>query len=443
MSDIATLTIVLAWFSFFLLIGQHVSTVLIGTGVIGVMLWTKPAVLNGLVGQDIFFTASNYSLSIIPLYLLMAQLLMRGGLVLDLFRVGHRLAGYRRYPLGLATLLIGGLLGAVSGSGAASAASLATLAGPELERVGYSRRYALGIATVSGSLSAVIPPSLIVIIYGSITSVPIGKLFIGLLGPGLLCIAVYAVCLAIFAETTADAAPQDDLSPPRAATETGPDGAGRNAVWASVFLVALLVVVFGGIYGGIITVGEAGAIGAFTAMAGLMAMRRIGVSDVAASLADSAKIAAMLMLLVIGAQIFARFLAFSRLPRELLELATPYIDQPALLVAILMLVLFIAGMILESAAVILLMIPIVLPILEAAEVDLLWFGVLAGFMISLGLLTPPVGLAAYAAAAAQRYPVSEVFKPASKFALAAALIVVGAAVLFPEIVTFLPSHVGN
>lgn len=430
MPEAISLSIVIGWFLFFLLIGQHVATVLFGAGIVGVLLWVGPPVLNGIVGQDVFFTVSNYSLSIIPLYLLMAQLLMRGGLVLDLFRVGHRLAGYRRFPLGVATLIIGGLLGAVSGSGAASAASLATLAGPELERVGYSRRFSLGLAAVAGSLSAVIPPSLIVIIYGSITSVPIGKLFIGLLGPGVLCMIVYIVCLAIFAE-------DGDMPEPE---KTAADEDERGAVAASVFLIGLLVVVFGGIYGGIITVGEAGAIGAFTAMVGLFAMRRIGLRELAHSLADSAKISAMLLLLVIGAQIFARFLAFSRVPRELLALAEPFIDQPGLLIAALMVVLFLAGMILESAAVILLIVPIVLPILEAAGVDLLWFGVLASLMIALGLLTPPVGLSAYAAAAAQGYSVAEIFRPATKFALVAAIVVVGATILFPGIVTFLPSH---
>lgn len=432
MSHDLILVIVAGWFALFLLIGQHVATVLLGTGIVGILLWMGPRVLNGVLGQDIFYTTSNYSLSIIPLYLLMAQLLMRGGLVLDLFRVGHRLAGYRRFPLGVATLLIGGLLGAVSGPGAASAASLATLSAPELERVGYSRRFAVGLAAVAGSLSAVIPPSLIVIIYGAITAVPIGALFIGLLGPGLLCIVVYIACLWLFEEVRPGAT---------ALVEPEAEELPRGAMSASIFLLALLLVVFGGIYGGIITVGEAGAIGAFTALVGLTAMGRIGWRDLAQSLADSAKISAMLMLIVIGAQIFARFLAFSRLPRELLELAEPLVAEPWLLVAVLMAVLFVAGMILESAAVILLIVPIVLPMLEAAQIDLLWFGVLASFMIALGLLTPPVGLSAYAAAAARRYPVVEVFRPASKFALAAAILVVGATILFPGIVTWLPSHI--
>ena len=433
MADTFTLSFVAFWFALFLLLGQNVATVLFGTGIVGVYLWAGPRVLDGILGQDVFFTASSYSLSIIPLYLLMAQLLMRGGLVLDLYRVGHRVSGYRRFPLGVATLIIGGLLGAVSGSGSASAASLATLASPELERVGYTRRYAIGLAAVAGSLSAVIPPSLIVIIYGSITSVPIGALFIGLIGPGLLCILIYVGCLKVFEEVRPDA--------PVGEPEQVDDHVGRGAVGASLFLIALMLVVFGGIYGGVITVGEAGAIGAFTALVGLTLMRRIGWADLAHALADSVKVTAMLMILVIGAQIFARFLAFSRLPRELLAAAEPILHAPGLVAAVLMATLFFAGMILESAAAILLIVPIVLPILEAAEVDLLWFGVMASFMIALGLLTPPVGLSTYAAAAAARHSVGPIFLPTTKFAAVAAVVVIAVAILVPGIVTWLPSHI--
>jgi C4-dicarboxylate transporter, DctM subunit len=170
-------------------------------------------------------------------------------------------------------------------------------------------------------------------------------------------------------------------------------------------------------------------------------MRRIGIGDLAHALADSVKITAMLMMLVIGAQIFARFLSISRVPRELLALAEPLLASPGIIAALLLFLLFIAGMILESAAVILLIVPIVLPILQAAGIDLLWFGVMASFMIALGLLTPPVGLSAYAASAAARYPVAQVFRPATQFAVVAAIVVGGAMILVPGLVTWLPSHI--
>lgn len=435
MSQSLILWAVGAWFTIFLLLGQNVSTVLLGSGVVGVSLWMGTRVFDGIIGPDIFYTASIYSLSIIPLYLVMAQLLLRGGVIVDLFRVAHRLSGYKRFPLGVATILTGGLLGAVCGSGSASAAALATLAGPELERVGYTRRFAVGLAAVSGSLSAVIPPSLIVIIYGSITMVPIGHLFIGLVGPGMLCMVVYIVCIRFFAEVkpgAVDGVKLDEHDDPRLF---------RRSIHAFAFVLLLMTVVFGGIYGGIITVAEAGAIGAFTALVGMVAMRRVTLKDIAISMSDSAKVTGMLMMLVIGAQIMARFLAFSRLPSELVALLEPVLDQPYLLLAMMMGLFFLAGMILESAAVIVLLVPMLLPLLQAAQIDLLWFGVMASFMIALGLLTPPVGLSVYAASSAARFPVAEVFRPATLFAVAAGVIVTAAMMVFPGLVTWLPSHI--
>lgn len=435
MSHSAILWFAGGWFALFLLLGQNVATVLLGTGVVGVALWVGPRVFDGIIGPDIFYTASIYSLSILPLYLAMAQFLLRGGVIVDLFRVAHRLSGYRRFPLGVATIFTGGLLGAVCGSGSASAAALATLAGPELERVGYSRRYSIGLAAVAGSLSAIIPPSLIVIVYGSITMVPIGHLFIGLVGPGVLCMLVYIACIRFFAEVQPGAA--DGVRPDE---EEDPQQF-RRSVNAFVFVLVLMTVVFGGIYGGVITVAEAGAIGAFTALVGMIVMRRVNLRDVAISLADSVKVTAMLMMLVIGAQILARFLAFSRVPRELVSLMQPMLDQPMLLVVLMMALFFFAGMLLESAAIIVLLMPILMPLLEAAKIDMLWFGVVASFMIALGLLTPPVGLSVYSAAAASRYPVGEIFRPTTVFAVAAGIVVTAAVILFPAIVTWLPSHI--
>jgi len=423
------------WFGLFLLLGQNVASVLLGSGLVGIALWIGTRVFDGIIGPDIFYTASIYSLSIIPMYLVMAQLLLRGGVIVDLFRVAHRLSGYKRFPLGMATILTGGLLGAVCGSGSASAAALATLAGPELERVGYTRRYAIGLAAVSGSLSAIIPPSLIVIIYGSITLVPIGHMFIGLIGPGLVCMLVYILCMRFYAETRPDAVDGVQLD------EHEDPALFRRSVHAFIFVVVLMGVVFGGIYGGVITVGEAGAIGAFTALVGMVVMRRITLRDIAQSMADAVKVTGMLMMLVIGAQIMSRFLAFSRIPRELVALMSPWLDQPMLLVGLLMILFFFAGMILESAAVIVLVVPILMPLLQAAQIDLLWFGVMACFMIALGLLTPPVGLSVYAAASAARFPVGEVFRPATIFALAAGVVVTVLLMLFPAIVTWLPGHI--
>ncbi len=422
------------WFVLFLVLGQNVATVLFATGMVGIFLWVGPQVFRGILARDIFYTASSYSLSIIPLYLLMAQLLLRGGVIVDMFRVGYRLSGFRRFPLGVATIISGGLLGAVSGSGAATAAALATLASPQLEQVGYTRRMAVALAAVAGSLSAIIPPSLIMIIYGSLTQVSIGHMFIGALIPAVVCIVVYILCLRVFGEVQTGAEDGREAG-------AGAATVSRSSMAAFLFVLALMFVVFGGIYGGVITAGEAGAIGAFTALVGMVVMRRVGALDIARALSESVKVTAMLMIIVLGAQIFGRFLSYSRLPHEVLGLLEPLLASPELVVAILLAVFFLFGLFLESAAVMVLLIPIMMPILRAAEVDLLWFGVMASFMISLGLLTPPVGLSAYAASSAARHSVGPVFRMTAIFALFAAILVTALMVLFPGLVTWLPGTI--
>jgi C4-dicarboxylate transporter DctM subunit len=434
MTTETVIILVVSWFTIFLLLGQSVATVMLGAGLLGTVLLKNTAVLNGLVGPDVFFTTSSYTLSIIPLYLLMAQVLVKGGVFLDLFRVGHRLAGYRRFPLGVATIMTGGMLGAVSGSGAASAAAISTLATPELQRVGYSREFAVAVAAVAGSLSVVIPPSLLVMIYGSVTGAPIGKLFMGSIGPSVLCILVYILCLWLFGgkqQVTSAQLRQDAIAEPIVT--------GRSVV-AAIFVVTLMTIVFGSIYGGVVTVGEAGAIGAFTALVGMIAMRRVTLADIGQALVDSVKISAMLTMLLVAAQIFSRFLSFSRIPAELLQMAAPLIDQPELLVVVIMLGFFIAGMALEEITIIVLSVPILLPMIEAAGIDPIWFGVVSCYVISLGLLTPPVGLVAFSAATAARTPVGPVFRIALNFTIVAAVLVVGSLMVFPQIVTWLPSH---
>lgn len=432
MDSHSVLALVAVWFGLFLVLGQSVAIVLMGAGLVGIVALTGPRVLGGLLAPDIIGAASSLSLSIIPLYLLMAQFLLRGRVVEDLFLVGYRLSGRRRFPLGAATVFSGGLLGAVSGSGAAASAALASMAGPQLQKVGYTRRFSIVLAAVSGSLAAIIPPSIIMIIYGSLTLVPVGHLFVGALIPGLVCIGVYIACIGLLGETE-----------PVSDTADGDEGmeVGRSAIAAFVFVVLLMFVIFGGIYGGVVTAAEAGALGASVAMIGMLAMRRIGVRDIFDSLTESVKVTAMLMFIVIGAQAFGRFLSLSRAPRELLSLTEPLLSSPVILVAILLIVFFIAGLILESAAVMVLIIPIIMPILEAAQIELVWFGVMACFMISLGLLTPPVGLATFAASAAARHPVGPVFSRTGLFALIAAVVVSFLMVVFPGLVTWLPGQI--
>jgi len=441
LNETIIISIFFIWFAAFLTFGQNVASALFGAGLVGVLLWEGPHMFKGIIGPDVFYTVSTYSLSIIPLYLLMAQFLMRGKVVEDLFLVAHKLSGGSRFLLGSGTLVLGGVLGAVTGSGAAAAAALATLASPELEKYGYKKDFSIALTAVAGSLSAIIPPSIIMIIYGSLTNVPIGNLFMGAFIPGAITIAVFIICLYVYSEYSGKVLVQSDGAVEQETAATVETEIGAQSFYAFIFVIILMIAIFGGIYGGIVTAGEAGSLGAFVSLIGMLVMRRIGFEDIKASLTDAVKITAMIMVIVMGAQIFGRFLSFSMFPRHLLSFVEPLMGNPTLVLGIILFVFYLFGMFLESAAVMVLIIPVILPILKAMETDFLWFGVMASFVISIGLLTPPVGLSAYSAAAATNYPVERIFRYAIVFASVAAVVVVTLMIAFPGLITYLPSKI--
>lgn len=443
MSGTFVILLFLLWFAAFLIMGQNVSSCLFGAGIVGLLLMVGPGkimtVLSGIMGADVFYTASTYSLSIIPLYVLMAQFLVRGNIIEDLFAVTFKVSGGRRFVLGTGTIVLGGLLGAVSGSGSAIAAALATSAAPELYNYGYSEDFSLATAAVAGSLSAIVPPSLIVIIYGSLTEIPIGHLFMGSFIPGALFVIIYIVCL-YFLGKGKKTARQD--RPPTQISKQSYKLDVKRSVPAFVFVVVLMIVIFGGIYGGVVTAGEAGALGAFVSLVGVLVLRRLTLENLKEALMASVKMTAMIMIIVIGAQIFGRFMSYAMIPRQLLALVEPIIPYPTILIGILLFIFFIFGMFLESAAIMVMTIPVILPILKVAQINMLWFGVMACITISLGLLTPPVGLSVYCAASAARYPVERVFKYSIVFATVAALILIPLMMKFPVLVMYLPNRMG-
>lgn len=451
LSDGTIFLIVGLYFVLFLALGQNVATVLLGTGVIGIILFTDPSVLVSFIEADVFYRTETYSFITIPLYILMALVLLKGGVLTDIYYIIHRLGGKRRSPLALATVVMGGFLGAVSGSATAISAGLAVTSSPELRRYGYSREFSVALASIGGSLSAIIPPSIIIIIYASISEISIGKLFIGAIIPGVLLMSSYALAilvlervkgLKIIEEVSFEDSPDNTVED--AAASTGEGGQG-DKFWSSIVSLAIvsfiIFMIFGGIYGGIMTATEAGGIAAFFALIFMSMRRKLSFAMTKEALVDTARMTAMIMVIVIGAQFFGRFMSLSMIPRQLIALLEPLHSQPWLISLMLLIVLFFLGMILESAAVMVMIIPITDPIITALGIDPIWFGVVASSIIMLGMLTPPVGLAAYASATAAGVPVTGVFKYTSTFALVAAVLVTPWLFIFPELVTYLPNTI--
>lgn len=435
MENAIIIAIVLIMLVLFLMFGLYVHSVLFATGVIGLILLEGFNFLPGLLGNEPFNRVASYTLTTIPLYVLMAQFILQSDIVKDIFYIVHKVSRGKNSVLGIMTLSIGGVLGAVSGSGTATAASLGQVAIPELRRHGYSAPLAGAIAAAGGSLSGIIPPSIILILYGVATETPVGKLFIAAVIPGILMMLTFIAVMLVYFKVQSKPSSNAEVA---VALEEAREKVSLTRL-ITVCIVALLVVgiIFGGIYSGTFTPTEAGAVGAFVGLVAAFVLGKVNKDFIKNSVVETLKLTSMVMLIMIGAQIFGRFVSLSLIPRKLINLLEPIMGNPALVLVIISIVLFIMFMFIEGAAVILMSIPVLLPIINALQVDLIWFGVFVSVICTIGLLTPPVGLSVYAVAGVSKIRLEPIFKIGMVFSVVALVVVGGVMILFPEIATFL------
>ncbi|MDF0750107.1 TRAP transporter large permease subunit [Marinobacter sp. 71-i] len=433
MSDPLFLLSILCAFLFLMAMGLHIHSILLGIGVLGLVFIQDFSIATAFLRSDPFGQVASYALTTIPLYVIMAQFILKSGVVQDAFVMVYKMSRGKPTVLGSMTVVIGGFLGAVSGSGAATAASLGSVAVPELRSYGFKSDLAGAIAAASGSLSGIIPPSIILILYGVITETPISDLFMAAMIPGVLTMLVFVGCVIVMHRKN-PALSGNDL----------PHSSGVQLGWRRMLTVLavgifMFSLIFGGIYLGFVTPTEAGAIGALGAFVTALVLGKVDRSFIASSVRDTAVVTGMIILILIGAAIFGRFVSFSLLPRRILSLIEFLIQYPSIILMILAVAFFLLFMFIEGTAVILMALPVVLPVIEQAQIDVLWFGVFISVICTLGLITPPVGLSVYAAAGTSGVPAGRIFNPATKMAVAVAVVVCGSMIAFPELATWLPS----
>lgn len=421
-----------------LVLGLYIHSVLLATGVIGLILLDGFGSLSGLLGNEPFNRVASYTLSTIPLFVLMAQFILHSGLVQDVFYIVHKVSRGRNSLLGVLTLMIGGMLGAVSGSGTATAAALGQVATPELRRHGYSGPLAGIIAASGGSLSGIIPPSIILILYGVATETPIGKLFIGAIIPGIIVMFSFIlVMLVYFAIEQKKGKTEENESIESTEEEKIPL---HQLIIAVIVSILIVVIIFGGIYTGVFTPTEAGAIGSLVSLIAAILLGKFNFNFLKVSVLETIKLTGMVMLIMIGAQIFGRFVSLSLFPRKLISLLEPIMDYPVLVLVLISIILFVLFMFIEGAAVILMSIPVLLPIIQTLQVDILWFGVVVSAIATIGLITPPVGMSVFAVAGATGIRSESIFRLGIVFAVVAMVIFMAAMILFPELATWLPNR---
>jgi C4-dicarboxylate transporter DctM subunit len=388
-----------------------------------------PVFLNYMKSTP-YFLFSNYTLSVIPLFILMGAFAERSGLSQDLFRAASALVGHRRGGMAMAVIGACTAFGAICGSSVATTATFGRAALPELERFRYAPSLATGTIAVGGTLGILIPPSVILVVYAISTEQNIVKLFQAALIPGLVATLFY--CLAIAWTVRRN----PDLAPPHPLTGSVERRQALLAVWP-VLIVAFVVV--GGIYGGIFTPTEGAAVGAVAMLAIAVLRRSISWEGFKTSLVQTAETTALIFVILLGAEVFNAFLAFSQLPTSVAAMITEAGLPPYAVLVCLLVFYILLGAVMDELAMILLTLPVFFPIVTALDFGLpgdevaIWFGILVLIVVGIGLTAPPIGLNVFVISAiARNVPIAETYKGVLPF-LATDIVRLALCVAFPAI----------
>lgn len=375
--------------------------------------------------------AANWLLSSVPMFLLMGYLAYHTGITKGLFNAAR--IWLARLPGGLAIASIMGASGfaAVTGSSVACAAAMGRIAVPEMLKSRYDPGLATGTVAAAGTIGALIPPSILFIIYGIIAVVPIGDLFLGGAIAGLMTAVSYVVVILIRAKL------DPSLAPP---VEEVYSWRQRLAVLAEISPILLLaVLVFGGLFGGLFTATEAGAVGA--SLCAIIAFFQGGLTwnSIKISISETITTTAAIFVIAIGANLLGRFVAISQADAWISDLINLFASDFVLLMIAIVVLYLILGMFLDPLGAMLLTLPILLPVMREQGLDLLWFGIILAKLLEIGMITPPVGLNVFVlkSVLGNAVPIGTIFKGVTYFLLADLVIVI-LLIAFPQIVLYLP-----
>ncbi len=403
-------------------------------GSIGYTWFTSLPIFMNYMKTTPYHLFANYTLSVIPLFILMGALAEKSGLSTALFRAAAAFLGHLRGGLGMA--LIGACtgFGAICGSSVATTATFGRATLPEFKRYNYDPGFATGMIAVGGTLGILIPPSVILVVYAITTEQNIAKLFMAALIPGLLAAVFYCIVIAIMVRLRPEAGP---------ALERVPWAQRLHAligVWP-VMLIAVTVV--GGIYGGVFTPTEGASVGCVAMLIVGMAQRTLGWEEIKAAIIQTAETSAMIFVILLGAEVFNAFLALSQLP----ELAARVVAESGLppygVILCLLIFYIILGGVMDELAMILLTLPIFFPIVTALNLGMpvddiaIWFGILVLMVVGIGLTAPPIGLNVFVVSAiAKDVPIVSTYRGVIPFVISD-VIRLGLVVAFPALALWL------
>jgi C4-dicarboxylate transporter, DctM subunit len=397
-------------------------------GFVGFSVVVSPNAGLNLLARDMFEVFSSYGLTVIPLFILMGQFAYHSGISRKLYDTAYKFVGHTSGGLAMATVCACTAFGAISGSVPGTAATMATVGLPEMKRYGYKDELASGSVASGGGLGGLMPPSVVLLVYGILTEQSIGQLFMAGIIPAFFITLCFIAAIVIYT---------------RMRPEQGP--AGERASWrdriyslkdlGETLFVFLLVM--GGLFFGWFTPTEAAGVGAFGVLAVSLARRKLSFKGFVDSIYESLRTSCMVLLLIAGAVIFGHFLAVTRIPFIVADWVANSPVPPWAVISLMVLVYLIGGCFIDALALIMLTIPIFYPIIEGLNYDPIWFGVIIVLVGQMGVITPPVGINVYVVNGIAGVPLESIFKGCMPFLIA---LIFGTAVLiaFPEIVLWLP-----
>ena len=386
------------------------------------------AALN-MVGTDLWFTFSKYGLTVIPLFVFMGYLAFNAGIAERLYNTAYKWVGH--WPGGLAIATIGAdeLFAAICGSNTATAATMGAVALPQMKKYNYDTRLSSGTVVTGGTLGTVMPPSVVIIVIGLQTEQSIAKLFLGGILPAILLGILFVLTILVLCRLN------PNFGPP------GPKTSLKEKIKSLpgvIEAIAVFILVIGGLFVGLFTPTEAGAVGVFFTFIVAIATRRLTWNGLISSIMETLKISCMVFVLVTGAIIFGRFLTVTRIPFMVADFAAALPVSPFVILSFVLLIYLIGGCVMDALGFLVLTIPVFFPLGMALGFDPVWYAIILTMVTTVGAITPPVGVNIYVVKAlAPEIGIGTIFKSVSFFLLACILSLI-ILIVFPQIVLLIP-----
>lgn len=398
-------------------------------GGLGLLLLVLGDLSPMMVPQGLYSVVDNFILLAVPLFLLMSNVLLKGGIGRDLFNAVQSWVGHWPGGLGIATIVSCGIFAAISGSSVATAATIGSVAIEEMSKRGYPKHFVYGLVAAGGTLGILIPPSIPMIIYGVVTEESIVDLFKAGIGPGLMLATLFILFSFVYAKFSRDYQPQ-----PKASWEVR-----KKSSLRALPTILLATIVIGGIYLGVFTPTESAAIGFSVALLIVFSMRRMSWHKLKTAVMESMQTTVTIFLILAGAKIFGKAITLYRIPQDISILISDNISQIGLFVFVVCLVLLLIGLFLESLSMLLIMMPVLYPSVLNMGIDPIWFGIIFVIMIECALITPPVGLNLFVIQAVGQARMQDVIRGVWPFTL---IMLLSAFIIYwiPSIALYIPYH---